>query len=433
MPQHAAPLAADIGAWVDEHRGQILDLNRQLVSVPSEIDYPSGHEERVQLLVAEILRDLGCEMDVFLPDEVASLTEHDAYLGGISYEGRPNVVGVKKGRGRGRSLIFSGHADTVPRGRDPWTVDPFSGAVRGDRQYGLGIFDMKGGIAAAIMALRVLEDLEVRLAGDLTIETVVDEESGGANGTLACRLRGYEADAAIIPEPTNMTVCPQNHGGSMFRVHFEGRPGRAFSGEKLVNPTYAAARFLEIFRQYEAYHARKKPSSRYFENSRGLPAYVQGVKAGMVERELFDRVPSSCTVDVWIQCYPETSEEELRQDFVGFYNEKAMEDEVLKQVPPRFEKLIRHLPGTGLPEGHEIVGIATSVAAQVRDGGVPVGGAPFTCDSFVFNRYSRTPALIWGPKGGNPHAPDEFIEIEPFIDLVKMYALTMTEWCGVAA
>jgi acetylornithine deacetylase len=421
-----------IDDWVEENRRTILDLNRTLVSIPSENRYPHGDEKRVQGFVEECLEDLGCRTDTFLPTYIPGLTEHPAYLGGRSYEGRPNVVGKKGGAGGGRSILFSGHMDTVPRGEDRWSVDPFSGAVSEGKQYGLGIFDMKGGMAAAMMALRALNELGVRLTGDVTIETVVDEEFGGANGTLACRLRGYEADIAIVPEPSNLVICPQNQGGSMFRVSFQGKPGRSFSGEELLSPVYAAARFVEIFREYEAYHKEKRSVSRLFERDPGPPAYVQGMRAASSDLPLSDRVPSRCTVDVWIQCYPETSEEELRRDFVTFVEEKAREDEILSEVRPNIERLIRFLPGTGIPEGHEIVEVAARVSRMVYEGGLPVEGAPFACDTFVFNLHSGTPALIWGPKGGNAHAPDEYVEVEPFMDLVKMYALTMIEWCGVS-
>ena len=420
-----------IDGWVEVNHQTILYLNRTLVSIPSENRYPHGDEKRVQEFVEGCLEELGLRTDVFLPTDVPGLTEHPAYLAGRSYEGRPNVVGKKEGTGGGRSILFSGHMDTVPLGEDPWSLDPFSGAVKEGKQYGLGIFDMKGGMAAAITAVRALDELDIRLKGDVTIETVVDEEFGGANGTLACRLRGYEADVAIVPEPSNLAICPQNQGGGMFRVSLEGRPGRSFSGEELLNPAYAAARFLEVFREYEAYHKGKRSSSKFFENDPGPPAYVQGVQATSSDLPLSDRVPSRCTVDVWIQCYPETSEGELRRDFVTFVEDRMREDEILSEVRPKIERLIRFLPGTGIPEDHEIVEVATQVARRVYENGLPVEGAPFACDSFVFNLHSDTPALIWGPSGGNAHAPDEYVEIEPFMDLVKMFALTMVEWCGV--
>ena len=169
--------------------------------------------------------------------------------------------------------------------------------------------------------------------------------------------------------------------------------------------------------------------------SRGIPAYLPTRSACGPRRSdlaLSDRVPSRCTVDLWIQCYPETSEEELRRDFVSFVEERSRGDEILPRIEPKIEKLVRFLPGTVIPEDHEIVGVASRVAGQIYEEGLPVEGAPFACDSFVFNLHSETPALIWGPRGANAHAPDEYIEVEAFMNLVKMYALTMIEWCGVS-
>ena len=388
-----------VSDWVEENRETILDLNRSLVSIPSQNRYPDGDEEEVQSFVERHLREtLGCETDVFLPTDLPGLTEHPAYLGGRSYGGRPNVVGTKRGAGGGRSLIFSGHADTVPVGEDAWSVDPFSGEVRDGKQYGLGILDMKGGMAAAMTALRALDELGVRLAGDVLVETVVDEEFGGANGTLACRLRGYGADAAIVPEPSNLAICPENQGGGMYRVSFEGKPGRSFSGEELTNPVYAAARFLEIFRRYEEYHKEERPQSELFAGDPGLPAYVQAVRAASSDLPLSDRVPSRCEVDAWIQCYPGTSDDDLRRYFVGCVEDGARGDALLSEVPPKIEKLIGFLPATSIAADHEIVRTASRVAGRVYDEALPVKGAPIACDSFIFNLHIDTPTLICGSK-----------------------------------
>src|SRR5918997_6632631 len=123
-----------IDDWVEDNRRAILDLNRSLVSIPSENRYPRGDEKEVQRFVEGYLEELGCTTDTFLPTDVPGLTGHPAYLDGRSYEARPNVVGKKLGTGRGRSIMFSGHMDTVPTGDDSWSVDPFSGVVEEGKQ-----------------------------------------------------------------------------------------------------------------------------------------------------------------------------------------------------------------------------------------------------------------------------------------------------------
>jgi acetylornithine deacetylase len=416
--------------WIQAHRQEALELTRSLVSTPSMNRVPDGDELRVQRFVADYLSGLGCEVDVFQPDEVPQLLTHDGYLPGRNYRDRPVVVGRKQGTGGGKSLLFSGHMDTVPLTDDRWTVDPFSGTEVGGKQYGLGIFDMKAGMAAAMFALRALGELGVALPGDVSVETVVDEEFGGANGTLASRLRGHRADAAIVPEPSNLIICPATQGGIMMRIVFTGATGRDFSGEALFNPVFAAARFVDIFRRFDSMYCRKTSADPWYRNGPPLTCYLQGIRGGDMSLPLFDRTPGVCTIDVWIQCFPGTNEEELRREFTDFCLAQAAEDDLLRDHSPRFEKLIRFLPGASLVPGHALTSAAERVMGAVDPERLAVRGAPFACDAFIFEQYSDIPVIVWGPTGGNAHAPDEFIEIDDYLQLIGLYALMMVEWCG---
>src|SRR6202035_2509203 len=124
------------------------------------------------------------EPDVYELDAVAALRNHPLFVKGREYAGRPNLGSRRKGSGQGRSLVLSGHIDTVPRGTQPWTRDAFGGQIEGNRLYGRGSNDMKAGVAINLFVAEALQELDVHLAGDLTVETVVDEEFGGVNGTL---------------------------------------------------------------------------------------------------------------------------------------------------------------------------------------------------------------------------------------------------------
>lgn len=217
----------------------------------------------------------------------------------------------------------------------------------------------------------------------------------------------------------------------MYRITFTGRSGRSFGGETLVNPVVAAGAFIRCIEEYRKYH-EAKPAPPLFQEVPAPPVVIQSIRAGDVTLPLQDRVPSECQLDVWIECYPGTTEDELFDDFVGFCNRYAAQDDVLRSATFTYEKLVRFLHGSGIPDGHPFVETAQRAARQIVPEGLPVHGAPLACDAFMFNLYSNTPALIWGPKGGNAHSADEFIEIEPFLQLVGMYALAMIEWCGVA-
>lgn len=429
-PKLLSDVKVRLDEWVQKRRQDLLDWNRELVAVPSMNRCGDGDEVHVQKVVQQRLQALGCETEMFLPTDVPGLEEHPAYLAGRKYEQRPNVVGRQRNCSQGRSIMFSGHIDTVPLAGEEWAVDPFRGDVVDGKQYGLGIFDMKGGLAAAMAALQALQDLNITLAGDVWIESVVDEEFGGANGTLASRIKGYSADLVIVPEPTNMAICPAHQGGAMYRIEYSGTSGRGFSGESLLNPAFAGARFLELFKAYQQYHARKPSPSPWFEDG-SLPAYIQGMQAGSPDYEIYDRAPSTCKVDVWIQCYPGTTADEQFADFRQFYDEWTAKDELLADWPVKITRLIRFLPGGELSADHPVVPLLEQVAGTIIPDGVPVQGAPLACDAFMFPLFSDAPVVIWGPKGGNAHTADEYIDVEAFGDLVKMYALTMISWCGV--
>ncbi len=211
----------DLLRYVDSHRDDLIQLLQTLVRTPSENTPPTGAEAACQTICADTLRSCGFTTELYELDDVDGLRTHPLFWPGREYAGRPNLAARLKGSGGGRSLILSGHIDTVPRGTLPWTRDPFSGHIENGRLYGRGSNDMKAGIATNLFVARALSDLGVRLRGDLTIESVVDEEFGGVNGTLAGRLRGYLADAAVISEPSFLRVCPSQRGGLTAHITFE--------------------------------------------------------------------------------------------------------------------------------------------------------------------------------------------------------------------
>jgi acetylornithine deacetylase len=213
----------------------------------------TGEEGEAQADIARRLRALSAEVTVEEPDvramfekypDVAQYPthwQHDLILpyehlptwqalqqSGLekvlNYRGRPNVVGVFGGEGGGKSLILNGHIDTVTiEPREQWTRDPFGAEIDGGRMFGRGTSDMKGGMAAALMAMTCLAEAGIRLKGEVTYQSVVNEEHAG-NGTLDLMRRGWSADAAIVLEPTNNTISVGHTGGLYWQVSVPGVP-----------------------------------------------------------------------------------------------------------------------------------------------------------------------------------------------------------------
>ena len=168
----------------------------------------------------------GLETRLFEPDN-AKMKVFPDFSPGHNYRNRPNLVATLKGAGNGRSLILNGHVDTMPAGdRAKWTHDPWGGEIADGDMYGLGVCDMKAGVAAMILATRFLCEAGFPPQGDVMVQSVVDEEGGG-NGTLGCVVEGYKADAAIVTEPTRLHVQPASRGVLLLEVDVEGRATHA--------------------------------------------------------------------------------------------------------------------------------------------------------------------------------------------------------------
>src|SRR5215210_4643995 len=186
---------------------QTVAFTQELVRIPTEnpklAAITAGAEAACQDVIEARLQTLGCVIDRW-----------------DVYPGRPDLIGRLQGHGgeKGRSLILNGHIDVVPAG-DPagWIHEPFAAEIAEGKIWGRGAVDMKGGVAAMIAAVEAIQRVGIRLQGDVLIESVVDEETGGP-GTLQTIEHGYRADAAIVVEPTNLVIQPVEGGLEWLRL-----------------------------------------------------------------------------------------------------------------------------------------------------------------------------------------------------------------------
>ena len=318
---------------------------------------------------------------------------------------------LARARGRGRSLLFSGHVDVVP-GLGEGAHGYWDGDIEQGRLYGRGSLDMKGGVACYLHALRCLRECEAPLAGDLLVETTVDEEFGGANGTLACRLRGYDADAAVLAEPTGLAVCHATRGGIQYRLHARGaQGGMAFDGHAQRSALHAVARAAVALADAE--------------RDRGAPIYQYLLRSG---EELpwgtEEGTPTTGALEFWAEILPGTSREELEHEL-----REAVGRAAADEVPLEWEQRTRFLPAV---DGDPQSPIVVAMRAALHKPQAPPETAPFACDAFMFGEQSATPVVVCGPGGENPHAPDEYVRVADLSTLAQAYVRLAIDWCGVA-
>ena len=426
-------LSSRISDWVRSHRDEVLETLRGYIAIESINTPPTGGEKGAQMAFAGMARALGCDVDVYEISSVPGLLEHPHYWRERPCTGRPNVNAVRKGKGKGggRSLLLSGHMDTISIGPDPWSKNPFGGEIDNGKLYGLGAYDMKGGVAASLCVVKALNDLQVDLRGDLLIESVVDEEAGGSNGTLAARLK-YNADFAILTEPTNGAVCPGTLGCLIVKVTFRGEPGIVVGTQRPIDPVVGVARFIDFLVSWHEGMDSKWPRPQMYRDIPLPPMRVTQLKAGQTELVFMgERVPSHAWVNVLLSTFPNQQQEEvfdqLRHDFAL----AQQQDPILAQFEPEW-KFVRWLQGSTMDEEHPGIRTLVNAVENVTGDSPSIQGFPAPCDAYMFTLHSPTPVVIFGPTGSGAHAPDEHIEIEPYLQFVEALIRVTIDWCEPA-
>ncbi|GHU63126.1 acetylornithine deacetylase [Clostridia bacterium] len=407
---------------VENNRADLIELTQKLISHYSI----SGSEKEVQDYVAEFLTGLGFKLDIFEPDLSELIKRPTFYKTRDDYAGSPNVVGTLTGSGGGRSLILNGHIDVVPATREEWTDEIDSGKIEDGRIYGRGASDMKAGFAACIIAVKALQEAGLKLKGDIIVESVVEEETGGA-GTQAAVLRGYTADAAIIAEPTDDRIFPITMGCSWGRVTVEGlstHGSMRYQGVSAIDKAYI---IIEAIKAYEAKQVAENPNPLYAHAQIPYCVNVGQIEAGNWPAT----VPGIAVLQVRMGIAPGIPVETARKNFEDAIREAADADPWMKDHQPVVEWFGPSWGGGGADVNDPIVQTLRKQYIDRKQKEPEIVGAPWPADA-IFLAERNIPAINFGP-GDNlwAHKADESVSIERLMDCAAIIAGTIAEWCGV--
>jgi acetylornithine deacetylase len=412
--------------YVEENTGRLVELIGDLVRIPSENTPPTGEEGRCQEYLAGVLGRAGWEPVLYEPDQAPGLREHPLFWPGRDYRGRPNLGARRAGAGGGRSLVLSGHADTVPRGSEAWSRDPFGGAVEGNRLYGRGANDMKGGVGTNLFVAEAIQRLGLRLGGDLVFESVVDEEFGGVNGTLAGRLMGFNADAAVISEPSSLRVCPAQRGGRTAHITFKASGGILPEGRLSEGVVEQLTRFLAGVPRFAAERRRKVAVHEMYDGlADPVPVSITKVFSGGWGAREPITVPETCQVEMYWQLMPGEEQDAVEREFFAWLDG-------LFPARPAVEFPIRWMPGWAMERSEPLVEELAACAAKVLGREPPIQGIEGPCDMYVFHQAFGIPVVLWGARGGNTHGSDEWLDLESAVSAAKALLLFVCRWCGAA-
>jgi acetylornithine deacetylase len=325
--------------------------------------------------------------------------------------GRPNVIARLPGRANGRSLMLNAHMDTVGvTGMDR----PFEPRVDGDRLHGRGAYDMKGSLAAIMLAARALARLE-RLGGDLIITAVADEEYASL-GTQAV-LSSFTADAAVVTEPTDLGICTAHQGFAWLAVETRGR---AAHGSKPDLGVDAIAHMGRILIDLESLAAELRSRSPH-------PLLGTGsLHASLIEggQEL-SSYPERCRLQVERRTLPGDTPDSIRAEIDSLLRTRAAADPAFSASADLF---FWRQPFE-VDRDADIVRLLQHAAASIL--GMPpeiYGDTPWM--DAALTSAAGIPTVVFGPGGAGAHAATEYSSVSQVAAAAEILARLALEFCG---
>lgn len=352
---------------------------------------------------------------------------------------RTNVVARKEGVAPGPCIHFNGHIDVVSVGHG-WTVDPFEGLVRDGRVYGRGACDMKGGIAAAVIAVEALLEEHNGLPGALEISGTVDEESGGYGGVGYLAKQGFfsrpRVDHVIIPEPLNVDrVCIGHRGVWWAEVETKGHIAHGsmpFLGDCAVRHMGAFLQKLES-ELYPALAQKHTDMPVVPEGARQSTLNINSIHGGLTEDYEglpAPLVPDSCRLVLDRRYLIEEDPEEVKREIValleGLKHERKGFDYALREV-------LAFQPTMTDPDAPVVRAVSAAIQEVLGKPAEQVV-SPGTYDQKHIVRVGQLEDCIaYGPGILDlAHQPDEYVGIDDMVASAKVMAAATLALLGAA-
>lgn len=375
---------------------KIINFLKKLIKTPSV----SGEEQEIAEIVARQMEMVGLSVDI---------------IGG-------NVVGKMFGLKQQPTLILNGHMDTVPVGeRDKWDVDPFGAEVRNGRVYGRGSSDMKGGLAAMVMAVDAIKSMNIDLNGNLVLTAVALEELGARKlrerkGVIELIDKGViKGDAAIVGEPTNLEISVGHRHPSNIEIVTVGKSAHASMPKKGVNAIEKMAKIILALNKLEmGHHDILGPGT---------------LSIGLIEGGTRPNVVAErCKMIIDRRLTVGETPEKVKSDI-----EKIIE--MLMETDKDLEAEVRILYGwypTLISSDEPIIGTLRGAVESTIGRRPRITISRFATDGAFIYHMAKVPIAIFGP--GNEelaHTTNEYVEINQVADATKIYASTITNFLGV--
>jgi len=329
------------------------------------------------------------------------------------FEGRPNVIAKLDGKRSGRTLVLEAHMDTASE--LGMSRAPFQPVREGNRLYGRGSCDTKGGLAAMLHALKVLHDAEVRLNTSVVFVAAVDEEYS-FRGVVKFLEKGIKADGAIVAEPTDLEAVVASKGVLRWRLRTRGRAAHSSKPQLGINAVAKMARIIVAMEERfpAIFQSRQHPLL-------GPPTLNVGVIQGGVQ---VNQVPDSCTIDLDRRMLPGETRESVWHEFETLLSELRACDPGLEA---EMEQPMLEAYTLDTAPSERIVQVVSGVLREVT-GHNRLAGVPYGSDASALAR-AGIPSVILGPGSiDQAHAADEYVELDQVALAAEVYAHSILEF-----
>ena len=395
-----------IAEWFTE--AEVVTLTQEMIRIPSDWDQPL-REKHVLDYICRFLDQHGIEYRI-------SPVEDQRYNIIATYRGQDTV--------NGKSLLLNGHVDTVPAYEMEFA--PFEGFLEGGYIHGRGAVDMKGAVAAMIMALVVCKRANIALAGDLIFTAVVGEE-GRSEGTESLVLQGFKADGAIVGEPSNFDFAIGHRGLEWIELIVHGKIAHSGVAEQGVNAIRNATKLIT------ALDAELGPILKERFNPYTGPSILNygRIEGGTQPSTVADK----CKIQIDRRYVPGETLDQVIGEIQAVIDQLAAEDPEFRAELTFMEEnamtKLAHVPMMTDPSD-EVVSTLTQSIASVTGRTPTMSTRRGWTDGGLLSHYLGIPTVICGPGDiSYSHAKNERIAVEQLVQAVEIYVQTAVRFCGM--
>lgn len=413
---------------LEKNKQKYIDRLSELVAIDTHdlghgID--GGLEKQGQDYMAELFRKMGAEvtLDSMKEEDIEKCFSlyQEGNLGHQQTD-RYNVYAQFNGEKPGKTLMFNGHIDVMPADEvEEWTTPPFSPTIRDGKLYGRGTADMKGGLMAATMAVKLLQDAGIPFSGSVKITSVCDEEGGG-NGSMQAIMSGQRADGVVVCEGTSDELILAHMGFVFFRVKFAGKACHSGAKQNGVSAIEKAIKVIQALneKEHDWLLRYKHPLLLAPNLNVGL---IHGGTAGST-------VAEECMFEVCVHYLPnQMSHNQVVKEFQDVVERVAKSDAWLEEHLPEIQ-ITQFGGGFEMEEHSPFVDSFKRAYSEVRGKAVKVVGSPAGCDSRLWRNIAECPTIQFGPGNlAQCHAVDEWLDLEAYLQSILIYAELILDFC----